>query len=270
MKQVYNRSSDGGSNNSRKKKLKTSAIIARITLVLVVIALIVAAYFVFFKENNAADDKTPPKDSGGINGGTVEPPKKPTEIIEPTVKYPLVEVENNVSYIRFDEKTRIIIVNKQYTLPKDYGDGLTEDAQKAADDMFAAASKDGIYLYIGSGFRSYSTQESIFNNFVSQLGFDEASKISAEPGHSEHQSGLAMDLGGATPDTFLRTVFSETVEYAWLTDHADDYGFIERYPNGKTDKTGYDYEPWHYRYVGVELAQKIKASGLCLEEYAGI
>lgn len=160
----------------------------------------------------------------------------------------------------------ILIANKTYSLPSDYNPGaLLDECQQAFDAMvYDAAYNDGLQLYEQSGFRSYATQERIYNNYVAADGQSEADTYSARPGHSEHQSGLAIDVNS------LSSSFAETAEGIWLAENCHKYGFILRYPAGKTDKTGYIYEPWHIRYVGVDIATAIYESGLCLEEYYGI
>ncbi len=158
----------------------------------------------------------------------------------------------------------MILVNKEYSLPSDYGDGITDEAAAALDSMMQAAAQDGIDLWVVSGFRSYDTQKSIHDRYVNDYGSEYAARISALAGQSEHQTGLAFDLNS------LSDSFCETAEYAWLSENAAKYGFILRFPRGKEWATGYIFEPWHYRYVGVELAEIFSESGLSVEEYAGI
>lgn len=158
----------------------------------------------------------------------------------------------------------VLIVNKNYSLPSNYNPGTNQEALQAFNDMKTAASKSGISLWIVSGFRSYQTQTSIYNRNVGLYGEETANTFSAKPGQSEHQTGLAFDINST------KWSFAETKEAQWLSEHCHEYGFIIRYPQGKQDITGYVYEPWHIRYVGKDLASKIKESGLCLEEYLGI
>lgn len=131
-------------------------------------------------------------------------------------------------------------------------------------EMKNAAARDGITLTIVSGYRSYARQEKLYNNYVAKDGRDEADRYSARPGHSEHQSGLAMDLNS------VEDSFANTKEAKWIAENCAKYGFIIRYPKDKEEQTGYIYEPWHVRYLGVDLAEEITASGLCFEEYFGI
>lgn len=178
-----------------------------------------------------------------------------------TVKGFKGEIKNGVTYI-----DGILIANKSYALPENYGSGLTTETQNAFQIMKNAASKEGITLTIISGYRSYQRQNELYHNYVSKDGKQAADTYSARPGHSEHQTGLAFDLNS------LNTSFARTKEGKWLTANAAQYGFILRYPEGKTNETGYIYEPWHFRYVGVELAAKLYNQGdwITLEDYFGI
>ena len=171
------------------------------------------------------------------------------------------ETKNGVTYI-----DGYLIANKTYSLPKSYGNGLTSKMQSAFKTMRAAAKKDGLNIYISSGYRSYSTQKRIYNRYVKEDGRKKADTYSARPGHSEHQSGLAADLN------IIGDEFAGTPEAKWLNANCYKYGFILRYPKGKTDETGYKYEPWHFRYVGVELATKLYNNGdwITMEDYFGI
>ena len=161
----------------------------------------------------------------------------------------------------------ILIANKTYSLPSSYyPGGLTNEFNDAFNQMKNAASNDGLNIYVVSGFRSYNTQNTLYNNYVSRDGRDAADTYSARPGHSEHQSGLAADIN------MVDDSFEYTAEGKWLNDNAYKYGFILRYPKGKTSETGYIFESWHYRYVGVDLATKLYNGGnwISLEDYFGI
>ena len=156
------------------------------------------------------------------------------------------------------------MVNKTYSLPSDYNPGVDSTANAALNEMIAAAAKEGINLWIASGFRSYSRQETLYNNYVARDGKAAADRYSARPGYSEHQTGLAFDLNS------LEQSFGETKEGKWIAENCWKYGFILRYPQNKEAQTGYMYEPWHVRYLGKDIAEKIYKSGLCLEEYLNI
>ncbi len=158
----------------------------------------------------------------------------------------------------------ILIVNKSYPLPANYNPGVNPAAQSAFNTMQSAAAREGINLYIVSGFRSYSTQRDIYNNYVARDGKAAADRYSARPGHSEHQTGLAFDVNS------LSQSFENTPEGKWLAANCHKYGFIIRFPKGKESITGYMYEPWHIRYLGTSTATSVYNSGLTLEEYLGV
>jgi D-alanyl-D-alanine carboxypeptidase len=178
-----------------------------------------------------------------------------------------ITVKNGVTYIN-----GYLIANKTYGLPSSYGPGgLTSETNAAAKKMFAAAKEDGYNMWAQSGYRSYNTQKSLYNNYVSQRGKSAADTFSARPGHSEHQTGLAFDVC-ATNKPCINSGFDSTAEAKWLANNAYKYGFILRYPSGKQGITGYKYESWHFRYVGVDLATKLYNGGnwITMEEYFGI
>lgn len=145
---------------------------------------------------------------------------------------------------------------------------LREEAAVALEKLFEAANEAGHKLYGISGYRSYSLQKNIFAYNVNRFGSEEeANKVSAKPGESEHHTGLVMDVSSESVGMRLVESFGESPEGKWVGDNCSDYGFIIRYLKGKEDITGYNYEPWHLRYVGIELAQEISSSGLTMEEY---
>ena len=158
----------------------------------------------------------------------------------------------------------IMIANKTYSLPADYDPGVHPEAQAAFDKMQAAASEDGISLWILSGYRSYFDQEAIYNRYLQWDTKEVVDTYSSRPGHSDHQTGYTFDVNS------LEQSFEHDPAGQWLADNCYKYGFIIRYPKGKEDSTGYMYEPWHIRYIGVEFATKVTTSGLSLEEYLGI
>ncbi|MBO6195842.1 MAG: M15 family metallopeptidase [Bacilli bacterium] len=157
----------------------------------------------------------------------------------------------------------IMIVNKTYSLPSSYNPGgLTDEFMNAFYEMQAAASLDGISLFVASGFRDYDYQAELYNAYVKRDGKEAADTYSARPGYSEHQTGLAADINAADDS------FNDTAEAKWLDKNCYKYGFIIRFPKGKEQYTGYMYESWHLRYVGERIAKKIHdAGGISLEEY---
>ena len=187
-----------------------------------------------------------------------------------------------------DTDSYLILANKKHRLPEGYEPSdlaypevemrygnwtLRWDAAIALEDMFHAAAADGVTLILGSGYRSEETQAYFYNLYVEQSGQEYADTISSRPGYSDHQTGLATDLCGVSnTDADLSTSFEDTPEGQWLREHAHEYGWIMRYPKGKAEITGYAYEPWHFRYIGVEEATKIYNIDqfYSFEEYYGV
>lgn len=150
----------------------------------------------------------------------------------------------------------------------DYNDKMNQrdEPAKALELMFADAKSDFHDLFAVSGYRSYNRQQTIYNYKVDTRGLEAADEVSARPGHSEHQTGLAMDITCEAVGFGLEYAFGDTPEGIWVAQNAHKYGFIIRYPEDKVDITGYNYEPWHLRFVGVELASFVYENQLTLEE----
>lgn len=135
------------------------------------------------------------------------------------------------------------------------------------EEMYKASQAAGFDLMLISGYRSAATQKELYDGYVSQHGQQEADRFSARPGTSEHQTGLVVDLGRSDKNCELETCFGETAEGKWLAEHAHEHGFIIRYPQGKEAIVGYQYEPWHLRYVGKELAAELYKNKQTMEEF---
>ncbi|AZS17686.1 M15 family metallopeptidase [Paenibacillus lutimineralis] len=187
-----------------------------------------------------------------------------------------------------DVNSVAVLVNKEFALPDDYNPSdlvypnvrftfkekiekrmMRSEAAKALENLFDGAEKDGIYLAGVSAYRSHKTQTALFNRYVERDGEEKAKTYSAVPGHSEHETGLAIDVSGSDGKCAAEDCFGDTKEADWLAKHASEYGFIIRYPEGKDSITGYKYEPWHIRYVGADIASEIADRGITLEEYYG-
>lgn len=183
-----------------------------------------------------------------------------------------------------------VLVNKQVPLdPADYAPddlvymneigvpsinehALRHDAAFAVKEMFAAAEAAGHVLDMTSGYRDYDLQTHLYDGYVEEQGQEAADSTSARPGYSEHQTGLAADISAPDSDPFciLEECFGDTTAGQWLAENAWQYGFILRYPEGETAVTGYDYEPWHFRFVGVDAATAFHESGAATyEEFLG-
>ncbi|WP_243299949.1 D-alanyl-D-alanine carboxypeptidase family protein [Bacillus litorisediminis] len=197
-----------------------------------------------------------------------------------------IQVINQVPTITNPENL-LVLVNKEFALPADFypedlvrpkvtfafGDQdieksyMRKEAALALEEMFKAALQEGIELLATSGFRSYDTQSFLFQQEVENVGAENAELAVALPGKSEHQTGLSMDITAESVGGLLTEAFENTTEGQWLANHAHEFGFILRYPKGKEGITGYQYEPWHFRYVGKKTAAILIEKGWTLEEY---
>lgn len=175
--------------------------------------------------------------------------------------------------------TNIILVNKYNYLTESYvpdklepidikyaraGMKLVSDAKIAFEQLAEDAKKDNMNIIAMSSYRSYSYQSNLYNNYVKSDGVEAADTYSARAGFSEHQTGLAVDVYNGK---IAYTSFEQTEEFKWMQENAHKYGFILRFPKDKVNITGYQYEAWHYRYVGTKIAEIIKRNQITLEEY---
>lgn len=205
------------------------------------------------------------------------------EYVDPCVYY---NIPVPVFTHTYDDGSNLILVNKQYAVTPDFypydmvimdkpiatydGIALKRDAYYAYMDMLADANAAGLDFKVCSGYRSYSTQEYLYFGYIDEIGLEATNLVSAYPGRSEHHTGWAIDITSESMDWQLLESFIDYPEGRWINDHCHEYGFIIRYPANKTHITGYSYEPWHLRYVGVDVATQIMAQGITLEEYLGI
>ena len=221
--------------------------------------LLLALFTLTACNNTTEENSSMDNENSKVNAVVTSEETTTPESTEPPAQEPNIEVIDGITYV-----DGILIANKTYALPSDFNPGVSDEAYDALTEMEIAAAEDGISLFIVSGFRSYDDQDVIYNRYVSQDGKAEADRYSARPGHSEHQTGYAFDLNS------LEEYFADTPEGIWLAENCHKYGFIIRYPKGKEHITGYMYEPWHVRYLGVDIATSVYESGLTLEEYLGI
>ncbi len=176
-------------------------------------------------------------------------------------------------------KNEIFIISNKYyslgsyepdhleTIAKEYASGtrqIVHEARVAFETLAKDAKAQGYTIRAMSAYRSYEYQVGLYQRYVDQDGQEEADTYSARPGFSEHQTGLVVDVDNSKE---IYTNFHHTKEYQWMKDNAYKYGFIERYPKGKENITGYTYESWHYRYVGVEIATYIHEHDITFDEY---
>lgn len=178
-------------------------------------------------------------------------------------------------YSTSDPASPWIIVNKVAPIPSSYspadltnvsiGGQLRKEANSNLNQLLKSSNEDKVVLKSISSYRSYSRQQTLYSNYVAKDGQIKADTYSARPGHSEHQTGWAIDFGSTSCD--LQECFGNTEAGKWLANNSYRFGFILRYPIDKEPITGYQYEPWHYRYVGVELAKELFETKLTMEEF---
>ena len=174
---------------------------------------------------------------------------------------PLILVNKHYSLEENDIPNNLETVSNNYALDDVK---LVSIAKEAFESLAKDAQKENLNIVGMSGYRSYQYQTNLYNNYVNKDGKEAADTYSGRPGHSEHQTGYALDVYNLKENY---TNFENTKEFTWMQEHAQDYGFILRFPKNKELETGYIYESWHYRYVGVEVAKEIKEKGITLEEY---
>lgn len=187
-------------------------------------------------------------------------PEEATEYIEGQ------ELPANPTYV--DD---ILIANKRNPLPSTFAPGESVAAREAFNEMAAAAALEGYLLVAFSTYRSFDRQVELYDKYVARDGVEEADRYSARPGYSEHQTGMAFDIGETNQEQhWASTSFGETEAGKWIAENAHLYGFVMRYPEGKEQITGYMYEAWHFRYVGVDISKVIYNKNETLEEYLGL
>ncbi|MGI6630636.1 MAG: M15 family metallopeptidase [Bacillota bacterium] len=248
------------------------------------------------QETKVSPNKQEQNSNNQINNNNQEPtesetPEAPEETGEnfpdPELTFEKTTlIDENGRQIVTNTDSLLVLVNKKRNIPADYvpqnmvipkvefsfpGDSpkkyLREEAARALEELFQEAQNNKLTLFAVSGYRSYETQRKLFENKKKAIGEKAANMVSAYPGQSEHQTGLAMDITCSQASFSLVESFGETKEGIWVTENAHKYGFIIRYPKGKEEITGYSYEPWHIRYVGQEVANYLFEHNLTLDEY---
>ncbi|WP_077623166.1 M15 family metallopeptidase [Sediminibacillus massiliensis] len=241
-------------------------------------------------QEQESDEQTSGQESSGEERKTDGNEETESEAGQPSEEEPALETGTVSDPVTVDNpKSLDVLVNKQRKLPDGYEPPdlvepdvpfyfdeehekrhLRKEAATALEELFDAAEGAGLDIVAASGYRSYERQKVIYQSNVDKMGQEKADKLSARPGTSEHQTGLAMDVTSAEMAFSLQQTFKQTDEGSWLAENAHKFGFIIRYPEGKTDITGYSYEPWHIRYVGEEIATEIYQKNITLEEYFNV
>lgn len=257
----------------------------RTILIMAVLFFVVLGIYYYSEIQTPLPESVPTQQAVTATAAYIEPTPNPLlpsdlySILDPSTSVPLDTIPS--SYTAF--------VSRDYLLPSDYiprdlvepkvrfSYDAHDDKRKmrkvaatALEKMFRAAEKKKIILYGVSGYRSYERQKNIYNRNVSLHGKKATDALSAKPGSSEHQTGLTIDVSASSVNCLLTERLADTQEGKWLLKNAHTYGFIIRYPKGKSKITGYSYEPWHIRYVGVTVATYLYKKNLTLEEYYGI
>ncbi|MGE7599374.1 M15 family metallopeptidase [Lysinibacillus fusiformis] len=247
---------------------------------LISVALIVSIFVVYNYKNNQVNsasneqpkstetNKSTEQDSSTTEktDTTPETTEKPEQQPDENGYLPNQTLPTEPTYMK-----GILLANKIYPLPSTFAPEENPEARKALNQMLEAAKQQGFDLVAFSGYRSFEYQTTLYNNYVNRDGQAAADRYSARPGYSEHQTGLAFDIGErGKEDVWLTEEFGETPAGQWLFAHAQEYGFILRFPQNKEEITGYMYESWHYRYVGKDVAKEIAKQSITLEEYLGV
>lgn len=195
---------------------------------------------------------------------TPEPDEEVPEEAKDATVYPEgIELPEEPAYVN-----GILLANKQNPLPSDYAPGVDPEAKEAFGALRAEALEEGIDLTAFSVFRDFARQKVLYEGYVAKDGEAKADRYSARPGFSEHQTGLAFDIGETGQEQhWAKPTFGDTDAGKWVAQNAHRFGFILRYPEGKEQLTGYMHESWHFRYVGEQAATEIFEADITLEEY---
>ncbi len=243
----------------RPKPKKLASPKALFVVVFLLFALIAGGGFLAMRHQNSA-----------TSSATKNPPPAPTfdkklySLTDPTSQWVVVDKLRPLNPKQYQPTTL-----RTPNIKVESGDMQVNDLTATGlEEMASAAATEGINLMVVSAYRSYTEQVTIYNSMVRGYGQAEADRQSARPGYSEHQSGWAVDLGAASGKCRIDPCFADTPEGKWLATNAYKYGFIIRYPSDKEQITGYNYEPWHVRFVGKELSTEMHRTGTqTLEEF---
>ncbi len=257
--------------SNKKAKLRIDRILILLALILI---LIIIVFSLTSKKGSNLEDASNVNVSVSDSAITTTADTTTTSTTtEDTTPQHDVQVVDGATYI-----DGILIVNKSYSIPAEYQgynggyddfkpevpQGLFPEVVEAYNQLKADSDAEGLNVYMASGYRSYYYQERVYNSYCEVDSPEVVDTYSARPGYSEHQSGYAFDLNT------IDDSFADTPEGKWIDENCYKYGFIIRFPKGKEDITGYQYESWHLRYVGVDVATYIHENNLCLEEYLGV
>ena len=258
----------------------------RITIAIIVLSMIAIIGFITYtyrleNEKNGLPSFANKEVSTSIPSPSSSPTSTPTS----TATTPSIDSDNDPRFTNTD--SLLVFANKKHKLPDGYepedlvlisnnyatGEAyMKKEAAQALEEMLEAAYGDGVYPIVVSAYRSASYQKTLYNSYVNRDGQEAADTYSSRSGYSDHQTGLTVDISSSSNGYHLNQSFENTEEGKWLAENAYKYGFVMRYPKGKQDITGYMYEPWHFRYIGVEEATALysAAPDMTMEEFYGV
>ncbi len=237
---------------------------------LIIVAVVFVGWFVWRHQANAP---TNTKGSQQSTGSTAMQSfnKKQYSVDDPTSIWVVVNKHRSLqpaSYVPADLEVPNVPIRLSKT---DDEMKMRKVAGDALEKLFAGAEKQGLHLQISSGYRSYTFQTNLYNHYVAVQGKTVADSQSARPGHSEHQTGLAVDVEPTSRKCEVEECFGTTPEGEWLAAHAYEFGFVIRYPQNMQNITGYIYEPWHIRYIGIAAATEMRKENVAtLEQFFGL
>ena len=261
-----------------QKKKRVSMRLRRLVTLSVVGALAIGAVSVFGLPKIISDQVAELPESIQNIANQVQP--KPVTIFDPP-KYSIDEADSiwvvvnkqrQISPLKYQPASLALPVFPKPKVQNPFGLQMREEAAIATVELATAMAEAGKgTLILNSGFRTYKNQQGLYNRTRDTRGLAVAEKLSARPGHSEHQLGLAADFSVRGQGCVIMVCFGGTEAGIWLADNSHEFGFVLRYPKGYKPITGFQYEPWHFRYVGVELATEMKTKGIkTLEEFWGL
>lgn len=238
------------------------------TALIAAIAMLAAIFLFVFFYSHHKDAGKPSTNNGQQTTGSFNKEQYPTT--EPDSIWVIVNKSNPLNPTKYIPSD-LVMPDVPVRVPGNETMQIRSEPSGALKELFTEAKTAGYDLMLASGYRSYGYQQNLYNGYVKDYGQDAADRTSARPGYSEHQTGLSADIEPTNKECELDECFGDMPQGKWLAANAYKYGFIIRYPKDKISLTGYNYEPWHIRYVGKILAAEMHAQGITtLEEFFGV
>ncbi len=243
----------------------------KLPIIAIIVALLVAGIaFVYFGRDQHRPGADTKSNASSESNAQASFDKKQHSIDDPTSIWVVVNKPRPLSPINY-KPADLVVPNVPLRTPGAEYMQMRAESAKALEELFAAAKASNFNLLLTSGYRSYDVQVSVYNGYIKSMGQAETDRTSARPGHSEHQTGWAVDVEPSSKKCELEACFGDMPEGAWVSANAYRFGFIIRYTKDKESVTGYAYEPWHLRYVGTDLADEMHHKGVeTLEEFFSV